>query len=91
MTTTPTPQSINASIDTAFGSTAEREVRTFSSGAVSVSIRTRDRAALIDGTSDGQWGVSIDLDDAAAMAGHDTVTESFPAALDIARSALLTS
>lgn len=89
--TTPTPQGINASIDKAFGPSCEREVHPFSSGAVSISIRTHGHAAVIDGTSDGQWGVSIDPDDAAAMAGHDTVTESFPAALDIARSALLTS
>ena len=56
MTTTPTPQTlkINTFIDTVFGSTAEGEVRAFSSGAVSISIRTRGRTAVIDGTSDGQ-------------------------------------
>ncbi|GAB3209418.1 hypothetical protein SAMN02745673_01883 [Marinactinospora thermotolerans DSM 45154] len=86
--TTPAPQDINLSINTAFGSAAEREVHTFSSGAVSISIRTHGHAVIIDGTSDGQWGVSIDPDDAAAMAGHDTVTDSFSKALDIARSAL---
>lgn len=89
--TTPTPQGINASIDKAFAPACERAVHPFSSGVVCISIRTHGRAAVIDGISDGQRGVSIDPDDAAAMAGHDTISESFPAAFDIARSALLAS
>lgn len=88
---TPTPEEINASIDTAFSPAAVREVKTFSSGAMSISIRTGDHAVVIDGTSDGEWGVSIDPDDAAAMAGHDAVTDSFPAALGIASDGLPTS
>jgi hypothetical protein len=50
--TAPTPEDINASIDTAFGPIVERQVHTFGSGAVSISIRTGGRAAVIDGTSD---------------------------------------
>ncbi|GAA3766946.1 hypothetical protein [Salinactinospora qingdaonensis] len=90
----PAPQDIHASIDAAFGSEVERDVNSFSSGAVSVTIRDQGRVALIDGPSDGEWGVSIDPDDTTATADHDdhdTVAISFEVALDIAHDALRAS
>ena len=85
----PTPHDIHASITAAFGPAIDRQVHTFSSGAVSITLRAQGRTAVIDGTPSGEWGVSIDPDEATAMAGHDTVTDSFSTALDIARNALL--
>lgn len=81
-------QEIDDSLKESFGSSARWKIQGFSSGAASITVRTPDHACVIDGTPEGEWGVSVDPDEAEAFAGHHDVTESFPAALSIVREAL---
>lgn len=69
-----------------FGSSATWEIQPFSSGAVSITVRTPDHVAVMDGTPEGEWGFSVDPDEAEAFTGHHDVAENFLAALGTIRA-----
>jgi len=56
------------------------EVTEHRSGAVSATLRTQGRVAVIDGATTGEWGASFDPDPAAGFTGHDLAAAD-PAAL----------
>ena len=76
-------QEVEQAVDAVFGPDVRRTVTVHQSGAVSIVVRAA-RVAVIDGTADGEWGFTIDPDDASAFTGH---TETAPSLADALRSA----
>lgn len=52
------------------------DAEVFPSGAVAVLLRRSGHVVSIQGTADGEWGYSVDWDDADGLGGHDHVADT---------------
>lgn len=66
----------------------DAEITEHASGALSITVRAGDRVAVIDGTTSGQWGLSISPEDSSGFAGHDDVADSLDEIASLARKKL---
>ncbi len=69
-------------IRAAFGHDVLIDVHEFSSGAVSITVRRGDHAAVIDAMPPDEWAVSVDPVDGVDFAGHDHVAATLADAID---------
>jgi hypothetical protein len=67
--------------DPAASDSVRVDVRAFSSGAVSADIRYRQCFVVLDGTRDGEWGVSGAVDTGEDSGGYDEVYDSLTGAV----------
>jgi hypothetical protein len=66
-------EKISSMINSLVGTDIQTTVRTLSSGAVSVDLWSGDRFAVLDGTSDGQRGLSGNVEEAAGYGGYEAM------------------
>lgn len=70
------------------GQLGDVDITEHTSGALSITVHTGLHVAVIDGSTSGQWGLSVNPDDSSAFAGHDHVADSLDEIARLARTAL---